>query len=133
MSELPRISAADARTLLMHGRGLLDDPARGCTPKRLYNVIERLGFVQLDTISIVERAHNHILWTRFHGFRPQQLDALQENGKLFEHFTHDASLIPSVWYPHWRHRFERVAKQPRMSVPPEIDCKGSGLTWSRTQ
>ncbi len=108
MSQALHISAADSRRLLLHGCGLLDDPTRACNPKSLYSAIEQLGFVQLDTISIVERAHNHIMWTRFHQFRPAQLDALQERGKLFEHFTHDASLIPSIWYPHWRHRFGRV-------------------------
>ncbi len=108
MSQPLTLSASDSRRLLLQGCGLLEDPTQTCTPKKLYTAIERLGFVQLDTISIVERAHNHIMWTRFHAFRPLQLDSLQERGKLFEHFTHDASLIPSIWYPHWRHRFERV-------------------------
>ena len=108
MSKPLTISAADSRRLLMSGLGLLENPLRPCTPASLYKTIEQLGFVQLDTISTVERAHNHILWTRLHTFTPAQLDALQRKGKIFEHFTHDASLIPCCHFPHWRHRFNRV-------------------------
>jgi uncharacterized protein YcaQ len=115
-----RISVGDARRLFMHAQGLLDDPhdpppaTQAGRAAAAYRMIERLGFLQLDTISIVERAHHHILWTRLHWHRPDGpgvLDILRTRprGKprLFEHMTHDASLIPTRWFPHWRHRFAR--------------------------
>ncbi len=69
-------------------------------------LIERLGYVQLDSIKIVERAHPHILYSRHTGYRPRHLDRLQaKTPALFEHWTHDSSLIPLTLYPHWRHRF----------------------------
>ena len=71
--------------------------------------IRRLGFVQLDSISIVERAHHHILWTRLPGYGPAMLAELQSQGRIFEHWTHDASVIPSEWFPHWRRRFAHIA------------------------
>ena len=69
-------------------------------------LIGRLGYVQLDSIKIVERAHHHILFSRHTGYRPRHLDRLQAKAPaLFEHWTHDSSLIPMEHYPHWRHRF----------------------------
>ncbi|MEI9885348.1 MAG: crosslink repair DNA glycosylase YcaQ family protein [Rhizomicrobium sp.] len=69
-------------------------------------LIGKLGYVQLDSIKIVERAHHHILYSRHTGYRPRHLDRLQaKTPALFEHWTHDSSLIPLEHYPHWRHRF----------------------------
>jgi uncharacterized protein YcaQ len=69
-------------------------------------LIRRLGYVQLDSIRIIERAHHHILYSRHTAYRPRHLDRLQaKTPALFEHWTHDSSLIPLEFYPHWRHRF----------------------------
>jgi uncharacterized protein YcaQ len=102
------IPLAAARRLFLHGQGLRSDPEAPATVASVFGQIQRLGFVQLDSINIVERAHHHILWTRLHQYRPPLLDRLQQNGRVFEHWTHDASIIPSEWFPHWRHRFQRV-------------------------
>lgn len=93
----------------MHGQGLLSDPARPATPARVLAEIRALGYVQLDSINIVERAHHHILWTRLHEYRPATLDRLQRRGQVFEHWTHDASVLPSELFPFWRARFGHVA------------------------
>ena len=75
-------------------------------------LIGRLGYVQLDSIRVVERAHHHILFSRHGAHRPQHLETLQAKAPaLFEHWTHDASLIPLEHYPHWRHRFTKAKTQ----------------------
>lgn len=72
-------------------------------------LISRLGYVQLDSIRVVERAHHHILFARHASYRPHHLESLQEKTPvLFEHWTHDASLIPLEHYPYWHHRFARA-------------------------
>ncbi len=103
-----QISTSDARLLLLDGLGLLDDRSARASPARTLALIRRLGFVQVDSINIVERAHHHILWSRLHAYRPKILETLQGSGQVFEHWTHDASIIPSELFPHWRHRFARV-------------------------
>lgn len=71
-------------------------------------VIHRLGFVQVDSVNTVERAHNMILFSRRPAFRPNALQRLIEKDRmLFEHWTHDASVIPVEFYPYWHLRFER--------------------------
>lgn len=105
---LPLISASAAQRLLLGAQGLLDDPARRATPASLQALIERLGFVQVDTINVVARAHDLTLFSRLDGYRPEQLRKLLEDKRsLFEGFTHDASAIPTAFFPQWKPRFER--------------------------
>ena len=109
---LPLVPAAIARRLLLGAQGLLDDPRRKATPDVLYDLIERMGFVQIDSINIVERAHHLTLASRLQGYRPALLTRLLERERrLFEHWTHDASAIPTAWYAHWKPRFERYRQR----------------------
>ncbi len=111
-SSLPVIPAATARRLLLGAQGLLDDPRRKAAPDVLYELIERMGFVQIDSINVVERAHHLTLAARLQGYRPAMLQRLLERERrLFEHWTHDASAIPTVCYPWWKLRFERYRRR----------------------
>jgi len=106
LSALPVVPRAVARRLLLDAQGLLDDPARRCTPARLYRTVERMGFVQIDSINVVARAQHLTLGSRFDHYRPPALaHLLEESRVLFEHWTHDAAAIPTRWFPHWHHRF----------------------------
>ncbi len=111
---LPEVTAAQARTLFLDAQGLRDDPARRATPTAVLSLVSRLGFVQIDSISRVERAHHLTLGARLDDYRPALLDRLAfEKRALFEHWTHDASLIPVAFFPHWRPRFARYAERAR--------------------
>lgn len=110
----PIIPARDARRLLMHAQGLLDEPARRCDHSSLRKLIRQLGYVQIDSINVVERAHHLTLHSRLDGYQHAMLSRLLERDRcLFEHWTHDASAIPVAWYPHWKYRFERSADRIR--------------------
>ncbi len=105
-----RISNRAARRLFLDRHGLCRPPPG----ERLAGLIERLGFVQVDSIATIERAHHMILASRRRSYRPRQLDHLLERRRaLFEHWTHDASVIPMSFYPHWRLRFRRDAEMLR--------------------
>ncbi len=105
---VPTISAPTAQRLFLGAQGLLDDPARRVTTASLQKLIERLGFVQVDTINVLARAHDLTLFSRLDGYRPEQLERLLEGKRtLFEGFTHDASAIPTAWFSHWKPRFAR--------------------------
>ena len=46
--------------------------------------LEHLSYIQIDTISVVERAHHHTLWNRVNKYRPDLLDKAVEQGDAFE-------------------------------------------------
>ncbi|WP_324751886.1 winged helix-turn-helix domain-containing protein [Roseovarius sp. Pro17] len=73
-------------------------------------LIRQIGFLQIDTIRNVTRAHNHILWSRNPNYREGMLWPLLGRD-LFEHFTHDASLIPMEVLPHWGGQFARMGQK----------------------
>ncbi|NQY94574.1 MAG: winged helix DNA-binding domain-containing protein, partial [Campylobacteraceae bacterium] len=78
----------------------------------LLQVIKDLGFVQLDTIQNVSRAHHHILWSRNQNYKEHMLDELlAQKENIFEHFTHDASVIPVEFYPMWQRQFRRMKEK----------------------
>jgi hypothetical protein len=61
---IPSITPEAARRLFLGAQGLLDDPARKATRAALARLIEQMGFVQLDSINYVERAHHLTLGSR---------------------------------------------------------------------
>lgn len=57
--------------------------------------IEHLGYVQIDTINVIERCHHHILWTRIPGYQRAHLHQAQSLDKtVFEYWTHALSYVP---------------------------------------
>jgi uncharacterized protein YcaQ len=102
------VSNRAVRRTFLHLQGLSDPPGRALTRTGLHDLIHDLGFIQVDSINTVERAHHHILFARHQTYRQKHLAHLVEKERmLFENWTHDASIIPSAFFPYWRHRFER--------------------------
>ncbi len=97
----------------MQGAGLLSNSSRSrISSEVVQGVIDHLGFVQIDTINTIVRAHHHILHTRLDHYRPVHLKPLlEEDRSCFEHWTHDASIISEKYLQEWRVRFARYAKQ----------------------
>lgn len=113
-SALPRLANRDARRLFLDRHALAEQPTGPSRGADLHDLIERLGFVQIDSINTVERAHHMILFARRQGYRPKHLKPLLERDRhLFEHWTHDASIVPVAFFPHWQMRFERSAERLR--------------------
>ncbi len=106
--KLTVVPVAAARLLLMNAQGLLADPGRPATAATLQRLIAQMGFVQLDSINVVERAQHLTLASRLDHYQPAHLTRLLEQERsLFEHWTHDASIIPTKWFAHWQPRFAR--------------------------
>lgn len=110
MAALQRLDNRVARALFLDRHGLAEQPSGPARGADLLELITRLGFVQLDSINTVARAHDMILFSRRPSYRPPDLKRLYERDRaLFEHWTHDASVIPMEFFPHWHLRFEREA------------------------
>lgn len=103
-----RLSNTAARRIFLARQGLSGSPAQAMAKQDLLELIQAIGFVQVDSISTVERAHNQILFSRNQTFRRKHLSTLlEEDRALFEHWTHDAAILPTVFYPYWKHKFRR--------------------------
>ncbi|MDH4157047.1 MAG: winged helix DNA-binding domain-containing protein [candidate division Zixibacteria bacterium] len=74
-------------------------------------VIEQLGYIQIDTIAVIERAHHHTLWTRRPDYEPAMLDELQaKDRRIFEYWGHAASYLPMAEYRYYLARMRRFEK-----------------------
>ncbi len=104
-----RIDNRTARRLWLTAQGLNAAPTGTLD---VLGMIKRLGFVQLDSIQVVSRAHHHILWSRNTNYREPMLDRLLARDRaIFEHFTHDASVLPMDFLPMWERQFRRKREQ----------------------
>jgi hypothetical protein len=108
------VSNTEARNLFLARHALSEAPTGEARGAALLDIIERLGFVQLDSINTVARAHDLILFARRTRYRPKALKALYEKDRaLFEHWTHDAAVVPMAYYPWWQLRRQRDAEKLR--------------------
>jgi uncharacterized protein len=75
----------------------LDVPAPfGAGPEATQAAVEQLGYVQIDTINVIERSHHHILWTRIPEYRRDDLHhALSVDRSVFEYWTHALAYVPT--------------------------------------
>jgi uncharacterized protein YcaQ len=104
------LSNTDARRIFLAVHGLAHDPASH--DGDVLKAITTLGFVQVDSIQTVARAHHHILHSRIASYTPADLAHLHHDERaVFEHWTHDASVIPMAFYPHWRVRFAKARQR----------------------
>jgi uncharacterized protein YcaQ len=90
------LAKSDARHIWLRAQRL-DEPAPfGDGPDATRAAVEHLGYVQIDTINVVERCHHQILYTRIPGYRRDHLRQAQTVDKtVFEYWTHALSYVPT--------------------------------------
>lgn len=106
---MKQVSQTEARRLLLQGQALIGGP------KSLQPLLRQLGFVQLDSINVVARAHELILHARLPDYRQETCFELLPQHRAFEHWTHDASLLPAEAWPYWSRRCQTAAARIRRS------------------
>jgi uncharacterized protein YcaQ len=152
------ISEKTARRLALHAQLLDGRTGIGKGKEGVAQAIGHLGYVQIDTIAVIERAHHHTLWTRVPGYRPEHLhQAHAVDRTVFEYWGHAASFLPmsdyrfyipmmrgfrdpkGAWYKGWGDRYgghlEPVLKRIRAEGPKAARDfenpagKGKGPWW----
>ena len=74
--------------------------------------VERLGYVQIDTISVIQRAHHHTIWSRCPDYTVDMLHELQATDRrVFEYWTRAACYLPMCDYRFSLPRKRAVAKE----------------------
>lgn len=109
-----KISMPKARKLAILCQGL-DAPWNLPKGKEgVAQVVERLGYVQIDTIAVVQRAHHHTLWSRRPDYTPQMLHELQaQDRRVFEWWGHAASYLPMCDYRYYLPRMRAFAERQK--------------------
>jgi len=75
------------------------------------SAVERLGYVQIDTISVIERSHHVVLFTRCPDYQARYLDELLwPDQTVFEYWAHAASFIPMTDY---RYYLPAIRRKPK--------------------
>src|SRR5712671_7901908 len=110
------LSKTEARRIWLRAQRL-DAPAPfGAGPGATSAAVEHLGYVQIDTINVIERCHHHILWNRIPDYRRADLRQAQSVDKtIFEYWTHALSYVP--------------AKDLRFFLPAMRRHKRDGHRW----
>lgn len=89
-----KLTPEHLKRLTLDSQGLTQNTPFGTGKTAVLNALEHLGYIQIDTLSIVERAHHHTLWTRIPDFKTDNLEELVEDRKVFEYWFHAASYLP---------------------------------------
>lgn len=82
------------RRLALASQGLFSTSFFGRGLSGAYEAIKHLGYVQIDTISVVERAHHHVLFSRVPVFSAEMTNQLLVKGEVFEYWAHAAAFLP---------------------------------------
>ena len=107
-----KISIPAARKLVLQAQGLTGDWVLPAGKEGVAEAIERLGYVQIDTISVVQRAHHHTIWSRCPDYTGDMLHTLQATDRrVFEYWTRAACYLPMRDYRYSLPRMQAVAKQ----------------------
>ncbi|MCP4937110.1 MAG: winged helix-turn-helix domain-containing protein, partial [bacterium] len=85
---------ARLRRLALAAQGLLQAQpyGRGLAGARI--AINHIGYVQIDTISVVERAHHHVFYSRVPNFKPAMTNQMLLDGDILEYWAHAAAFLP---------------------------------------
>jgi uncharacterized protein YcaQ len=148
------VSPSDARRLILARQGLASRRTFGSGLGATQKAIEHLGYVQIDTLSVVARAHIHTLWNRVSAFKAADIDLLQEQGAVFEHWAHALAILPMRDYryslpmmqrfasgdTHWYSKdakqvtkvLKRIREEGPLSAKDFKDKKTSDAMWARS-
>ncbi len=128
------LSIQQARKLVLLSQRLPPTKQNGSAIAATLSAIEHLGYIQIDTISAIERAHHHTIWNRNPRYKPSHLDKLLDDKQIFEYWSHAAAYLPMRDYRyslprkqalangdqnHWYERDEQLMKTVLQRIETE--------------
>lgn len=103
------ISVEQAIKLVLHSQKLPPANPQGSAIAATLTAIEHLGYIQIDTISVIQRAHHHTLWSRNPRYKKDHLSQLVADRKVFEYWSHAAAYLPMRDYRFSLYRKQAIA------------------------
>jgi uncharacterized protein len=113
-NKLHPLTKAHARQIWLHAQRLDTSTPFGGGAEATRAAVEHLGYVQIDTINVIERSHHHILWSRIPTYRREHLRQAQTLDKsVFEYWTHALSYLPTKDLRFFIADMKRHRREPR--------------------
>ena len=109
---------ARLRRLALAAQGLLQAQPFGRGLAGARNAINHIGYVQIDTLSVVERAHHHVFHSRLPKFKPSMTNQMLLDGDIFEYWAHAAAFLPMADF--------------RFSLPYKHAIKSGQIHWYKS-
>jgi uncharacterized protein len=110
------VTRDDVKQLSVYKQGLHQRPESN-TQDDLTAIIQRIGLLQLDSISVVARSHYLVMLARAGLYNCDELDHLLTDGFLFESWAHAACQIPMAHYPYFHARIqEKQLKESKWHI-----------------
>lgn len=140
------ITSAQARSLALKSQGIVGN-AFGKDKLAVLSAIEHLGYIQIDTLAVVARAHHHTLWSRLPEYKEQFLhDLLEKDRLIFEYWSHAASYLPMSDFrfslprkkvfaegkSHWFAKDKKVMKYVLDKIKAEGPLQSKDFEFKRT-
>ncbi len=108
-----KLTKTHAKALWIAAQGLHKKGFWGNDSSTTAKVIEHLGYVQIDTINVIERCHHHILYSRIPKYHPRHLHKAQTHDKsIFEYWTHALAYVPTKDYQFYQWQMAKNIKSP---------------------
>jgi len=94
------MSLTEVRAIALRSQRLAEDLSPfGLGKAAVLKAIQHLGYIQVDPINVLQRAHHHVLWSRVPNYHPDMLHELQDpDAAVFEYWNHAASYLPMTDY-----------------------------------
>jgi uncharacterized protein YcaQ len=103
------LSFQQARKLVLLSQRVPPLKQSGSATAATLSAIEHLGYIQIDTISVIERAHHHTLWNRNPRYKTAHLNQLLDDKQVFEYWSHAAAYLPMRDYRYSLPRKQAIA------------------------
>jgi uncharacterized protein YcaQ len=107
------LTKQQARRIWLKAQRLDHRAPFGEGPRAVADAVSHLGYVQIDTISVIERCHHHILFTRIPAYRRSDLKQAQSVDKsVFEYWTHALAYVPAADYRFFIETMRTFRREP---------------------
>ncbi len=108
------LTRAAARAIWLRAQRLDEQTPFGEGAEATKLAVQHLGYLQIDTINVIERSHHHILYTRIPAYARADLHHAQSVDKsVFEYWTHALAYVPTSDYRFFAPAMERFREDPR--------------------
>lgn len=116
------LRAGEARRILLRAQGLLGATPSGRPDRRVRWMLERVGAVQLDTVSVLARSHELVAYARLGAVGREAVEKAYWGGGAFEYWAHAASVLPVEAWPWFAGKRRRYRTRVQIHGDPVPDA-----------